>query len=282
MKKLNRVIIVSIVICFLITLICLLLLKKNNKGENVKDLVIDNSQYYKVEQVKNIQKTYNIEQIINDIIEEYNDFITYDGYSKLNYIMPEEYIQSMNDIGIDKNLKVFCIQDLYEADIENDTTVFFAEGYLMYEDINEIHDNTISKQDVKLTIYKSNSSNQYAIEPYGNNDLSYFDYNENIAETGIKYDTPSDLAEWLMDEIQFFKNDTLEKKVSESDIITWCYKDYKNKKLFEEQNKEEYEKTKIISFTGSKENGYNVKINNGTELIIKLGDKLMDYEITAK
>ncbi len=282
MKKLNIAIIVSVVICLFITFICVILMRKNKKGENGSNMTTNSSQYYKVEQVKDIQTTYNIEQIINDVIEMYHDIITYDGYSKLNYIMPERYIQSMKDVGIDENLKVFCIQDLYEANIENGTTVYFAEGYLMYDDINEVSDETISKQEVKLTIYRNNNSNKYAIEPYGNNNSVLFDYNENIAETRIKEDAPSDLAEWLMEEIQFFENDTLEKKVSESDIISWCYKDYKNKILFEEQNKEEYENTYIISFTGNKDAGYDVKINNGTELYIKLGNNLMEYEVEEK
>ena len=275
MKNKNILIVAIIIVAILIATICIIIFSNNNKPNNsANEEKIAVREDIEVKKVEDINVTYNIEQTINNIIERLQGTVTNEGDPVI-----ESLAQTMPEL-ITKELRLFNVEEVYEADYNDELTFYFTEGYLMYDDINDAPEGNISKQTVKIILYRNKKNNNYTIEQYGTkkHDLFKFDDND-ISKTAIKAEIYNDELHFLEEKMIFSKKYNLEEKVTQAKIIEWYYNDYRNKLLFENQNREEYKNGKIIKIEGKSDQEYVVTLNDEREVRIKPGNAGKEYSV---
>ncbi|MBR3163159.1 MAG: hypothetical protein IKF17_03560 [Clostridia bacterium] len=275
LKNKNILIVAIIIAVILIATICIIIFSNNNKpNNNANEEKIAVREDIEVKKVEDINVTYNIEQTINNIIERLQGTVTNEGDPVI-----ESLAQTMPEL-ITKELRLFNVEEVYEADYNDELTFYFTEGYLMYDDINDAPEGNISKQTVKIILYRNKKNNNYTIEQYGTkkHDLFKFDDND-ISKTAIKAEIYNDELHFLEEKMIFSKKYNIEEKVTQAKIIEWYYNDYRNKLLFENQNREEYKNGKILKIEGKSDQEYVVTLNDEREVRIKPGNAGKEYSV---
>lgn len=272
-------IIIAIIVIFVIICICSIIL--TNKTKNGKENIPSNypseiSDSIKITKIEDLKLVFNINRSINKELRSIYNESQKGGF----YEMSSTHYMISQELHLKEAEKVFYIKDAYQAVLNEDITVYFAEGYTIFEDIDEITDGEIEGQKVKFTILKYKPNNNCYLDLYGTEYKETFNYNENIAETEV-LKSAEEQGEEILDRDQDFLSNDLEKEVSNNDLAYWYYEDYKNNKLFSNQNKEEYNR-KITKFTGNYNVGFTYTDNEGTNIFIKPVNIPMEYEVNSK
>ncbi len=288
MKKINKILVIAVIICIIIVAICAgLLIKQKNKesdiniqtGNNQKDTVYSDT--FKVEQIKDINKVYNLQIIANDLIENVHDNKAYPE----NFPYKESHIESIKDLGVEENLKKFYVESAYGVDFSSAASFYFLKGYLIIDDIKNYEGN-IKKEEVKFTIQRINieEADNYLIETYDTNSFNnIFEYDKDDFEKIKVLEIEDDSIEmYLISDSMKFKSINIDEEVPDVNLAYWYYEDYKNNKLFSDQNKEEYENTELIKYEGNTKEGFTLIDNNEKQIIIKPGIVPMEYEVEEK
>lgn len=275
MKKYKKIIIVILMVVLIITA-CVLYITKSKNNKSINSTInqkIEVRDDIDVEKINDVKKLYNLEDVINSIIEKSHDTLL----DKEDDAIMMNFANSMQEFSSEE-LKVFNIEKAYEVDYGNDLVFYFTEGYVMYDDIKEAPEGNINKHSVKLVLYRNKQNDHYTLEKYGNENQLFFVFNEDIAKTAIKRDISTDIIVCLKEEM-IYSEDSIEKEVKESNIIIWYYNDYKNKKLFETQNREDYEKGEVHSIKKNNNNEYLITTDDGKEVTLKPGNDGREYSI---
>ena len=278
MKKINKTIVVALMICILI-ITCVLLNqeKSNNTADIKKDISINNN--YKFDQVLETKKTYNIQRVIDNIIEN-----VYDGVYPSSYPI-DINTNSIKSFDIEENLKNFYIEKAYEVTISETTEVYCVKGYLIIDGINN-YQGDIEKQEAQFILVRyinNNDKDRYVIGKYGSSFNNTFEYNDNdISKTRVVDLGDNEIELNLITDNMLFEGVSLDEDVPEVNLAYWYYDDYKNNKLFSDHNKEEYENTELFKYEGNMEKGFTLIDNNEKQIIIKPGSVPMEYEVEEK
>ena len=281
MKKTDKILIIVLAILVLLVIIGILILKGNNKvnnntnnqtSSNIEQKLTSNN--LKVNQITDAKKLYNLQKVVNNELE----LIYEDNAYPENYPTKDIQLESLKDFDIEENLKKFYIETGYELNCKQLST-YFIEGYLILDDIDKISNKNIEKQEVKLTVVKYNSANKFLIDKYANSFKYSFKYDENdISKTEVFDLTEDELFLSLITDNLMFESVDLDKDVTDTDYAFWYFEDYQNRKLFKDQNKEEYKNAKLQRFNGNIKDGYKLIDNHKKEIDIKPNQKPMKYE----
>ena len=249
LKDYKKIIILSSICLAVIIVIISILLGKNKNVTKQEEAISKNIE---INQVEDEKLALNINKIIN-----------YSNQKVLDNIYSEQE---------------YYIQNAYKVDISENITVYFAQGYLMniYDDQEPI------KNEKKFTIVTNNEYKVCNVEEYGYNYKEVFNYNENISSTTIQKSAEKDVEQYFIVRGIAVPTETLDEEVSDDDLALWYYEDYKNKKYFEDKNKEEYENEPTIEISGNLEDGFTYTDNENLNITIKPGNHPMEYEVTKK
>lgn len=286
MKNVNKLLIIAGVICLIIIIICTMLLVKQKKQANVTNTPNSINQTetaysdtFKVEPIKEINKVYNLERIVNDLIENVHANKSYPE----DFPYKESHIESIVNLGIVENLKKFYIENAYGVDISSTSAFYFVKGYLIYDDINNYSEDDIKKEEVKFTIQRSNYSGteNYLIETYETYSFKHlFEYDkDNISKTKVLTIDENNIDMYLRSDSIMYESISIDEEVPEVNLAYWYYDDYKNNKLFSDHNKKEYENTELFKYEGNMEKGFTLIDNNEKQIFIKPGSVPMEYEV---
>ncbi len=278
MKK-NVKILLSIMASLVIIILCTIAIANLKEGKKEKQ---DNeiqeerqiSQKFTIVQISNLDKVYNIGRTIDDSLKKIYDETTIGNYYQLSEIH-DSIAEKCNLYEAEKN---FYIQKAYEVELSDYITVYFANGYVMYKDIKNAPEGDILKEEVNFTLIRDKENKNCVIELYGSNYNNVFKYNDDISKTSI-WESAEDNIESLIILEKDISDETLDKEVLNIDLGYWYYEDYKNNKLFSDQNREEYINTKLRKCSINKEEGHVLIDSNNTEIHIKPGKYPMEYEV---
>lgn len=228
MEKTKKIIIsisVLIAIFIIILLTILTILKSNNETQdNITDVSNADGEQQQIQEVKDINKLYNAEEIINNLLNSayYSKYENEEesgmGSEYRDSTMIEKYNKFLSDLNIDKG--EFYIREMYTINPNSRYRVCFACGDIIY------NENT-AKQTAMFTIVENIETKEYVVEIYGTNYKNIFNYTENLADITFKeenlqnFEVVSELGSYVYEE----------KELSDEDIAYWFYECYKIKAL---------------------------------------------------
>lgn len=285
MKKTEKLLMLIIAIVVGIAIVSLLILKGSKKEyNNINNQTNsrleekETSKTFKVNQISDAKILYNLQKVVNNELE----LIYEDNAYPENYPAKDIHLESLKSFDIENNLKRFYIESGYETNTRS-LSIFFVKGYLIYDDIEKSSEEKIEEQEAKLTIVRHNKDNKYLIEKYASNYEYTFKHNENdISKTEVFDLTDDEIFMNLITDNLLIEYIDLDKEVLDVDYAYWYFEDYQNKKLFKDQNKEEYKNAKLQRYKGNINDGFILVDNNHKEIDIKPRQTPMNYEVEEK
>lgn len=281
MNNIKKVICLAI-ICILITAICFFIgTKFKNKsninganGQRIEEEPV--SKMYETEPIKDFKKAYNIDRFINNALE----YIYDENFKSGFYEMSNSHYNISTKLQLNKYERKFYTKNAYELNLNENITAFFIQGYTIYRDIDSITED-IKREDINFTIMKVN--NKCYIDLYGMNYTDVFKYNENISDT-VVWESAENQIDKLIDDSSYalFSDEFLQEEILDADFAYWFYEDYKNNKLFSDQDKDYYKNTELKRYVGNYEEGFTLTDSQGSQIYIQPGNIPMEYEVSTR
>ena len=235
-KKIITIVIICIIVIIL-AVIGILLIITNNKRNNKTDITetenfsISNDSTRQIIEVTDIKKVYSIEKLINNVLNtaysvqknqgEYTE--EEDGLD-----IRKKYAELLNDLNINDIQRNFYITNVYKMEINENYSVYFAKGDLIYKEIYN-QDENISKKTVAFSIIKNKEDENCQVEIYGKNYKNIFEYSSDIEKTTISKENAQSFR--IVNEIEAY-SEILDAEVSDEDIAFWYYNNYKINALY--------------------------------------------------
>lgn len=285
-KKIIIILSVSCLIAIIISLILILILKKENdepiineKEQISKNVITENENNIEyVQEVSNTKITYNVGICINNMLKDYYYTGKYKNDDVL--LLPSDLVKKMD---YDNGLKSYYIERAYKEDLDDNITIYFTKGYLVNEKAEQIN-----KEEIFLTFVSDTEYNTATIEMYGQGYTDKIKYNDDISKTVILDSTgfkikkaesgDKQLNQILIDD-EIYQNRNLDINIPERDLIAWYYKDYKIKQANESKQKLNLQG---FIYEGNFNDGYTITEIDGTEYFIKPGQIPMEYKVEEK
>lgn len=269
-----------VIICILIMSICLaigikLKNKSNINGDNAQSSEEPISKMYETKPIEDFKRVYNIDRFINNALE----YIYEENFKSGFYEMSNNHYEISTRLHLNEYEKKFYTKNAYELNLNENITAFFVQGYTIYKDIDSITED-IKREDINFTIM--NVNNKCYIDLYGMNYTDVFKYNENISDTAV-WQSAEDIIDELIDDSYYaiFSSEFLQEEILDVDLAYWYYEDYKNNKLFSDNDKEFYKNTELKRYVGNYDEGFTLTDSEGSQINIKPGNVPMEYEVST-
>lgn len=280
MKK-NKLIIVSGIVCIVVIIICIILLLINTKSKNNGNQIQEDNNLSGVEIIRDAKITYNIGKCINDMIEYTFKNISYNMNDTV--LVPRELLMELN---LDDGLKTFYINKAYVANLEDNISVYFAEGYMVNENGTKLFNDNCIKKPIKISLKIDNEYNTGYIGLYGKDYMDFFKYYDDISKTKIlktsglkilKKDSNFENLDEVLINDALYQNRQLDEDIDERSMVNWYYTDYKINQA--EKGNKKMDNSYTYRYEGNFDDGYIIIDQNDNELRIKPSSDSMEYDV---